>query len=91
MTHAADPIEPRDPAQGYSVNKIAKAESTVSPKVTAGALVGVVLTVLVAVIAAVTPDMLAGLGAWGVLIFAGLVALGQAITAYLKRDPLREQ
>lgn len=56
-----------------------------SPKVIAGAVTGIGLAVVVAVLAAVTPDMLAPLGAWGTLIYAGVVALGASLAAYLKR------
>lgn len=51
-------------------------------KVRNGALTGIALTVIVAVLAAVTPDMLESLGAWGVLIYSGIVALGSSLAAY---------
>lgn len=56
-----------------------------TPKVAAGAIWGIGLAVAVAVLAAVTPQMLEFLGAWGVLIYAGIVALGGSLAAYLKR------
>lgn len=55
------------------------------PKVAAGAITAGVLVVIVAILAAVTPDMLSGLGSWGVLLFAGITALGQFLGAYMKR------
>jgi membrane protein YdbS with pleckstrin-like domain len=65
------------------------AETTISPKVTAQALTSAALVVILAVITAVTPDMVAGLGAWAPLVYAAVVALGGVIAGYLKRDPLR--
>jgi drug/metabolite transporter (DMT)-like permease len=65
-------------------------ESTVSPKVVAQAATGIALAVILAVITAVTPDMLSSLGSWGVLLYAGIVALGGALAGYVKRDPLRK-
>lgn len=67
------------------------AERTTSPKVIAGAAVGLLLAVVVAVLAAVTPDMLDGLGAWAPLAFVAITTLATQLGAYLKRDPLREQ
>ena len=55
------------------------------PKVIAGAVTGLILTVIVGAINAVTPDLFAGLGQWGVVVFAGVVALGSALAAYIKR------
>ncbi|WP_285240048.1 hypothetical protein [Pseudarthrobacter sp. MEB009] len=66
-----------------------RTEST-SPKVLWPLLVGLVLTALAAALAAVTPDMLAGLGPFAVPVALGLLAAGQYITGYLKRDPLRD-
>ena len=62
----------------------------ISPKVIAGATTSIILTVIVAVAASVTPDMLSSLGGWGVLIYAGIVSLGGALAGYLKGDPLRQ-
>lgn len=53
-------------------------------KVVAGALTGIALSVGVAVLSAVTPEMLEGLGSWGVLIYAGIVTLGSTLAAYIK-------
>ncbi|AHB31635.1 hypothetical protein ArV2_gp22 [Arthrobacter phage vB_ArS-ArV2] len=66
-----------------------RAETT-SPKVMWPLIVGLALTALAAALAAVTPDMLAGLGPFAVPAALGLLAAGQYITGYLKRDPLRE-
>lgn len=54
-------------------------------KVRNGAIAGIALAVGVAILSAVTPDMLAPLGSWGVLIYAGIVALGSSLTAYLTK------
>jgi hypothetical protein len=75
---------------GYSADKTIEAETTVSPKVAAGAITSAALVVLLAIITAVTPDMVDGLGQWGTLVYAGIVALGGVIASYIKRDPLRE-
>lgn len=66
------------------------AETTISPKVIASAATGVALVVIIAVLTAVTPDMLAGLGPWGPLVYAAVVALGSALSGYVARDKLRE-
>lgn len=65
----------------------------VSPKVTASALgtiaTGLGLTIVVAALGAVTPDMLEGLGAWAPVIFAAISAAGGFLAGYRTRDPLR--
>lgn len=55
------------------------------PKVVAGAVTGIVLTVVVGSLNAITPDLFAWAGAWGPVLFAGTVALGSALAAYVKR------
>lgn len=66
-------------------NPVAK----VSPKVTFPAIVVLALTTVATFFAAITPQMLAGLGQWAVplALICGLVA--QFITGYLKSDPAR--
>jgi hypothetical protein len=54
-------------------------------KVRNGAIAGIALAVGVAVLSAVTPEMLENLGSWGVLIYAGIVALGASLTAYITK------
>lgn len=54
-------------------------------KVRNGALTGIGLAVGVAILSAVTPEMLEGLGSWGVLIYAGIVALGSSLAAYMTK------
>ena len=66
------------------------AEAELSPKVVAGAAVGLLVTVVSVVLAGVTPEMLEALGPWAVPVAAGLVAGGGYLAGYLKRDPLRE-
>jgi hypothetical protein len=67
-----------DPATG---------QPTVKPtaKVAAGAVVAGALIVVVAVLAAVTPDMLTFAGPWSPLIYAAVVALGGFLGGYIKR------
>jgi hypothetical protein len=66
------------------------AEKTLSPKLLAGAATGLVLAIVVAVFGAVTPDMLAGLGAWAPLAFVAITTAATQLAVYIKRDPLRE-
>lgn len=54
-------------------------------KVLAGAVTGLALTVVVAVLTAITPDLLTPLGAWAGPAFAGIGALAVALGAYIKR------
>lgn len=54
-------------------------------KVRNGAITGIALAVGVAILNAITPDMLEGLGSWGVLIYAGVVALGGSLAAYITK------
>lgn len=65
----------------------------VSPKVTASALgtaaTGAALTIVVAALSAVTPELFDFLGAWGPVAFAGVSALGGYLAGYLTKDPLR--
>ena len=70
-------------------SKIVTATGTVSPKVFWPVLVGLALTFLGAALAAITPETLAGLGAFAVPLSLGLGAVAQAITGYLKSDELR--
>jgi hypothetical protein len=66
------------------------AEAELSPKVKAGAWVGVALLVAQAIMAAVTPDMFAWAGDYSALFYAAVTGAGVALAAYMKRDPLRE-
>ena len=66
------------------------APGTISPKVFWPVIVGLVLTFVGTFLAAVTPDMLNGLGAFAVPMSMALTAVAQGITAYLKKDELRE-
>lgn len=59
--------------------------ATPQPKVLAGAITGIALTVAVGAIAAVTPEHFAALGVWGGVIYGGVVALGSSLAAYIKR------
>lgn len=64
--------------------------SPLSPKVLWPLLVGLGLTGLAAILGAITPEMLAGLGPWAGMVFVLVTAASQAVTGYLKRDPLRD-
>lgn len=66
------------------------APGTISPKVFWSGVVGLVLTFVGTFLAAVTPDMLSGLGAFAVPMAVALTAVAQVITAYLKTDQLRD-
>lgn len=70
-----------------NVTTDAQGEPTSKPtaKVRNGAITGIALAVGVAVLSAVTPEMLEGLGSWGVLIYAGIVSLGSSLAAYLTK------
>lgn len=65
----------------------------VSPKVTASALgtiaTGLGLTIVVAALQAVTPEMLEALGPWAPVVFAGIAAAGGYLAGYRTTDPLR--
>lgn len=66
------------------------APGTISPKVFWPVFVGLVLTFVGTFLAAVTPEMLSGLGAFAVPMSMALTAVAQGITAYLKTDQLRD-
>lgn len=55
------------------------------PKVIAAALTGIVLTVIVGALNAITPELFTALGSWGPVVYAGVVALGSSLAAYIKR------
>lgn len=58
---------------------------TPSPKIAAAGLTMGGLVVVVAMLGAITPDMLNALGSWGPVVFAGIVALGGFLAGYIKR------
>lgn len=66
------------------------APGTISPKVFWPVVVGLTLTFLGSFLAALTPDMLTGLGPFAVPMSLALGAVAQGLTAYLKRDELRD-
>lgn len=55
-------------------------------KVVAMAITSIGLAVVVAVLSAVTPEMLSPLGSWGTLIYAGIVALGGSLAGYFVKN-----
>lgn len=54
-------------------------------KVRNGAITGLALTVVVAVLTAITPDLLDFLGPWAGPAFAGIGALAVALSAYITK------
>lgn len=71
-------------------SKTVTATGTVSPKVFWPLVVGLGLSFLASFLAAVTPDMLAALGPFAVPMATALVSVASVLTAYLKRDELRD-
>lgn len=65
----------------------ATGEPTLKPtaKVRNGAITGLALTVVVAVLTAITPDLLDFLGPWAGPAFAGIGALAVALSAYITK------
>ena len=61
----------------------------VSPKVTAAGLTGLVITAIVGVLSAVTPDMFEFAGDFAAPLATLIVAVGSAIAGYYKVDPAR--
>lgn len=64
--------------------------SKTSPKVTSAGISSGAVVVLVAVLMAVTPEMLDFAGQWTPVIYAAVPALAAVLGAYVKRDPDRE-
>jgi hypothetical protein len=64
-------------------------EKVVSPKVLGAAITSGVLLIVSAMLTAVTPDLLAPLGAWSAVVMAGIVSTASVLVAFIKRDPLR--
>lgn len=63
----------------------------VSPKVTTAALVGFLLTALVAGVGALSPETFNQLGVMGPVLFVMLQTLAMSVAAYLKGDPMRRE
>lgn len=61
----------------------------VSPKVTAAGITGLVITALVGVLSAVTPEMFEWAGDFATPLATLVVAVGSAIAGYFKVDPAR--
>ena len=61
-----------------------------SPKVKSAGISSGVIVVVVAMLAAITPDMLDWAGRWTPVIYAAVPALAAVLGAYIKRDPDRE-
>ncbi len=56
-----------------------------APKVAAGVITSGALVVLVAVLTAITPELLDFAGPWAPVLFAGIVALAGFLGGYIKR------
>lgn len=56
-----------------------------TPKILAAGVTMGALVVVVAMLGAITPDMLTALGQWAPVVFAGIVALGGFLAGYAKR------
>ena len=63
--------------------------STISPKVAASAISGAAFVIIYAALAAITPDLLAPLGPWSLVLFAAVQGAAQVVAGYIKTDPLR--
>lgn len=74
-----------DVAKDVTTDENGQPTAKPTAKVRNGAITGIALAVGVAILSAVTPDMLTPLGSWGVLIYAGIVALGSSLAAYLTK------
>lgn len=61
-----------------------------SPKVKAAGISSGAVVIVVAMLAAITPDMFDFAGRWTPVIYAGVTALVTVLSAYIKRDPDRE-
>jgi len=66
------------------------ANTKTSPKVTSAGISSGIVVVIVAMLAAITPDMLDFAGQWAPVIYAAVPALAAVLGAYIKRDPDRE-
>lgn len=77
MSHTTTPTDP--PRHAAPIGPVV-------PKVKAQGLTALTLVVLLGAINAITPDLLAPLGAWSPVAFAGVVALGGFIAGWLKSD-----
>jgi hypothetical protein len=53
-------------------------------KVAAGAITGGALTVLVAMLGAITPELLSFFGPWAPVVFVGIGALATSLASYIK-------
>lgn len=90
-------LDPKDYRNGVRVTRSANGDlvtadpatgeptAAPAPKVLAAAAVSGSLVVLVAILTAVTPDLLAFAGPWAPVLFAGVVALAGFLGGYIKR------
>lgn len=80
-------LDPKLYKNGKAVTTDEKGEPTLvpAPKVAAGGITSAVVVVVAAVLAAVTPDLLAFAGPWAPVLFAGVAALAGFVASYAKR------
>lgn len=74
-----------DSVSNVTTNKTGAPTLVPSPKVATGAITGALLTVVVAMLGAITPDLLSFFGAWAPVVFVGIGALVTSLGAYIKR------
>lgn len=61
----------------------------ISPKVTASTVTAILVTSILANVSLITPELFAGLGAYGPLIYGVIIAAAGALAGWWKTDPLR--
>lgn len=71
--------------QHVTTDENGKPTAAPAPKVLASGITAGGLVVLVAVLTAITPDLLAFAGPWAPVLFAGVVALAGFLAGYIKR------
>lgn len=73
------------PSAPVTTDKAGEPTLVPAPKVVAGAVSAGALVVIVAVLTAITPELLAFAGPWAPVLFAGVVALAGFLGSYIKR------
>lgn len=76
-------------AEAVNTNPTPATPSTISPKVTAGALTGLALGVLSTLLLSLAPEHFEALGIWAGPIQAAVVLIGTTVGAWAKSDPAR--
>lgn len=80
-------LDPKDYRNGQRVtlDQNGQPTATPTPKIAAAGITMGVLVVVVAMLAAITPELLEFAGPWAPVLFAGIVALGGFLAGYIKR------